>query len=68
MADQKPSPLRIAREASGLTQRAAAKKVGVTAVHLCYVERGKFDPSLALLRKLAKLYRVGVGKLIEEER
>ena len=50
--------LKQAREESGLTQVQAAERLGVTNVYLCYVEAGTHEPSLKLLRTMAKTYRV----------
>lgn len=42
---------KVIRKRSKLTQRAAAKRLGITAVHLCNVEGGHAVPSLVLCRR-----------------
>ena len=46
------------RRVLGLTQRAAAEALGVTAVHLCNIERGRAQPSLGLIAKYDELWGV----------
>ena len=58
--------LRKLREASGLTQEQLAKKVGVSQGYLAHLESGgRTNPSLALIRRLAKALKVKVGELLE---
>ncbi len=46
------------RETLGLTQRAAAKALGITCVHLCNIENNKSVPSPALLERFRELWNV----------
>jgi transcriptional regulator with XRE-family HTH domain len=46
------------RESLGLTQRAAAKELDITVVHLCNVENNKAMPSSALLERYRNLWDV----------
>ncbi len=46
------STIKQVREAHGLTQRAAAKVLGVSDVHLCNLEHDKARPSARLLDKM----------------
>ena len=46
------------RKTKGQTQRAAARCIGVSNVHLCYVERGKKSPSLKLLERMHKAWGI----------
>ncbi len=46
------------RKTLGLTQRAAAKALGITAVHLCNVENGRGQPSLDLIDKYQQVWGV----------
>lgn len=48
-----PPPLRAAREAKGLTLRAAAKESGIDPGHLSKVERGEKQLSIEALYRLA---------------
>ena len=62
--------IRRLRLERGMTQRALAKKVGVTSVYLAYLEggpksRSSRSPSLRLLQRLAKALKVKVGELLE---
>lgn len=53
------------RQAKGLSQRALAARVGVTAAYITMLERGKkTNPSLPTLRKLAKALGVPVAELL----
>lgn len=55
------------REARGLSQASAAKRLNISTPHLCDIENGKKSPSLILALKLAKLYGEDVTKLFEED-
>jgi len=46
------STIKYVREAKGLTQRAAARVLGVSDVHLCNLEHDKARPSAGLLKKM----------------
>ena len=48
-----------------LTQAELAAKVGVHEMTISKLERGDRQPSLALLRRLAKALKVKVGELLE---
>ncbi len=47
------SVLRRQREAFALTQRELARKLGVKASHIAYLENGRRRPSLSLLSRIA---------------
>ncbi len=51
---------RYVREKLGLTQRAAAEALGVSAVHLSNVERGVTAPSASLIARFSVVYGVDV--------
>lgn len=54
------------RIAKGLTQRALATKAKVTPGYVAQIEMGqKRNPSLAVLRRLAKALGVPVAELLE---
>lgn len=44
------------RGAVGITQRDMAKRLGISAVHLCYVERGRKSPSLVLIAEMNRQF------------
>ncbi|NQT17455.1 MAG: helix-turn-helix transcriptional regulator [Planctomycetes bacterium] len=46
------------RNELGLTQRAAAEKLGISYVHLCNIEHNKSAPSPALLERYRELWNV----------
>ncbi len=50
------------REGLGLTQEALAKKVDVTRQTILFMEKGKYNPSLRLAYRVARV----LGKPIEE--
>jgi len=54
------------REAKAMTQRELAAKVGVTPGYLALLELGKRkNPSLDVVKKLARALGVPVGELLE---
>lgn len=58
------SPLRVWREARGLTAAALAAAVGVTPAHVFKLEAGKGEPSVSLLRRLARVLDVDLDMLL----
>ncbi len=57
--------LRTLREKKGWTQEELAEKASVERSYLTKLETGdKVNPSLAVLKRLAKALRVGVEKLL----
>ena len=47
--------VRIRREGLGLTQRSLARKLGVEASHVAFIESGRRKPSLKLVGRLADI-------------
>ena len=56
--------LRLTRKALGISQRDAAKQIGITPVYLCFLEHDQHEPSLRVLRRIAKVYKTTVGDLM----
>ncbi len=56
--------IRRERDAFRLTQRELAKKLGVKASHVAYIEGGLRRPSLALVRRLAETLGLDKQKLL----
>lgn len=56
--------LKTARELSGLLQKEAANKLGISVETLGNYERGKSYPDIPTLRKIEKLYGVPYSRLI----
>ena len=56
--------LKALRAERGLTQKALAKKVGITREHLARLEAGQHDPPLSTLTRLAKALKVKVANLL----
>jgi transcriptional regulator with XRE-family HTH domain len=54
------STVRYVREKLGMTQKAAAKALGVSSVHLSNVERGVTPPSALLIARFADVYGIDV--------
>ena len=52
--------LRELREEHGLTQEALAEKVDVTRQTILFLEKGKYNPSLRLAYKIARLFNVSI--------
>jgi len=67
MSSQRPSVvIATLREARGLTQRDLAKKAKVTAAYVAMIETGvRKNPSLVVLKRLAKALGVPVTALLE---
>jgi transcriptional regulator with XRE-family HTH domain len=58
--------LKRIREAKGMTQAELAEKAGVTREYVTMLESGaKKNPSLDLLKRLAKALKVKVAQLVE---
>ncbi len=58
--------LRALREQRGMTQEQVAKKAGVTKFYVSQLETGlRKNPSLPVLRRLARALGVPVGKLVD---
>jgi transcriptional regulator with XRE-family HTH domain len=58
--------IRHVRESLGLTQAEFAKRLGVTRISVARYEAGQV-PNLSLLRHVARLGRVDLGWILEEE-
>jgi transcriptional regulator with XRE-family HTH domain len=56
--------IRAQREAFRLTQRELARKLGVKASHVAYIEGGLRRPSLSLVRRLAETLGLNKQKLL----
>lgn len=56
--------LKAARTNAGLSQKAAASKLGVSEETLSNYERYRSYPDVTLLKKIEKLYGVGYNNLI----
>lgn len=57
--------LRAARKRLGLTQEEVAERSGVQAGEVSRIERGKRDPQVSTLEKLAEALEVPPGQLLE---
>ena len=58
--------LREIRLKCGLTQCEAAKRASLTPVYLCFLERGRNDPSVKVMRRLAKVYGTTIQAIVTE--
>ena len=56
--------LRAARVSKGLTQKEAAKLIGVTVDTLANYEKGRTYPDIPILKKIEKVYGVEYNQLI----
>src|SRR5262245_63326443 len=57
--------LKRLRATRGLSQEALARKAHVSRGYLARIELGRHDPTLRVLRRLAKGLRVSVGELVK---
>ena len=60
--------LRELRQAQGLSQEEVAHRAGVHVTYLSGIERGKRNPSLKNIRRVAMALGVGVGELFSFEK
>ena len=56
--------IRALRDKAGLSQREQARRLKITAVYLCNIERGRHKPSLRMLEKIAMHFKVPVTELL----
>ena len=61
--DKIAETLRDARKSKRLTQAEVAESVGVSRAYYADVERGRYNPSLKLMSKLAKLLNINLNFL-----
>jgi putative transcriptional regulator len=59
--------LRVYRTMTNLTQGELAEKLGITRQTVIAVEKERYDPSLELAFKLARLFRVSVEDIFQYE-
>jgi DNA-binding XRE family transcriptional regulator len=57
-------PLRVWREHRGMTAAVLASAVEITPAHVSKLESGKGEPSVSLLKKLAKVLAVQLEELV----
>ena len=57
--------LKRLRAARGLSQEALARKAHVSRGYLARIELGRHDPTLSVLRRLAKGLQVSVAELVK---
>ncbi len=61
--------LKVYRAMNEITQETLAKKLGVTRQTIIAIEKDKYDPSLSLAFKIAKLFHVKIEDIfLYEER
>jgi putative transcriptional regulator len=59
--------IREFREKFGITQEALAEKVDVTRQTILFLEKGKYNPSLRLAYKIARLFNVKIEDIFSFE-
>ena len=57
--------IKTLRKELGLTQEDLAFEVGVNRSYLGFIERGERNPSLAMLKKIAKALKVSLSVLFQ---
>lgn len=57
--------LRRTRKAKRLSQETLAKRAGVSRVYVSNLEAGKYDPTVGVLKRLARALGVPVTELLE---
>jgi putative transcriptional regulator len=53
------------RASKDMTQEQLAEKVGVTRMTIVFLEKGKYNPSLKLAAKIAKLFDKKIEEIFE---
>ena len=59
------SRLKYARKKNQLTQKVVAELIGVSSSAISQYEKGSIEPDLAILRKLATIYKVSADTLLD---
>lgn len=59
--------IREFREKFGITQEALAEKVDVTRQTILFLEKGKYNPSLRLAYKIARLFNAKIEDIFSFE-
>ena len=59
--------LKVYRAMHDLTQESLAKKLGVTRSTIVSIENGRYDPSIGLAFRIAKLFNVKIEDIFEYE-
>jgi putative transcriptional regulator len=57
--------LKVFRAMHDLTQESLAKKLGVTRSTIVSIENGRYDPSIGLAFRIAKLFNVKIEDVFE---
>lgn len=57
--------IREARTTKGLSQAALAKRAGITREYVNKLEAGRYDPTVGVLRRIAKALGVPILTLLE---
>jgi putative transcriptional regulator len=55
------------REKFGITQEVLAEKVDVTRQTILFLEKGKYNPSLRLAYKIARLFKTNIEEIFSFE-
>ena len=58
--------LKVLRAKQNLTQEALALELGVSRQTINAIEKGKYDPSLPLAFKLARLFKMPIEDIFED--
>ncbi|HAV12803.1 MAG TPA: transcriptional regulator [Opitutae bacterium] len=58
--------IRELRDQRGLSQQALAEKLGVSRQTVISIEKGKYDPSLPLAFKIARIFRKRIEEIFKD--
>ncbi|GAA5076512.1 transcriptional regulator with XRE-family HTH domain [Thermocatellispora tengchongensis] len=64
--NQNPKAVRRQRLIAGLSQKALAEKAGVSANHMCNIERGHRSASVEMLHRIATALECDIEGLLAE--
>ncbi|HQA50372.1 MAG TPA: helix-turn-helix transcriptional regulator [Syntrophomonadaceae bacterium] len=59
--------VKVFRAIHNMTQAQLAEKLGVSRATINAIEKGRYDPSLKLAFKMARLFNVTIESLFEDE-
>lgn len=67
LKEYREQKMRLASSSSDWTQETVAIRVGVTRRTIIAIEKGKYNPTLELAFRLARLFDVGIDDLFQFE-
>lgn len=63
-----PDNVKTLRKQSGMSQTEVAQKLGIPQTTFSDLERGKYEPTISVAKRIAELFRVKLDWLIAERK